>query len=462
MPLTKREFERLKPKGRGYYVSDGGNLYFFVATSGAISASYKYRHLGRQQRITFGQVSLEVARKLARDTKDLLAQGIDPKKAAEDKKAQTLTLGEFIEGRFTDWARTHQQSPQSTLAMLRDQFGHLYKRPLASLSYDDFDKWRNKSRLKNGARPAADTLNRYTTAIRRVFSYAVELRLIDEHPMTSFKKLKGEENYTPRWLTPSEEKALFKAITLRDSKRQSKEVKEWIALSDRVETLLEKDDKDELRHLPVDKLSDAPSLFCDYLHPVATLTLAAGLRRREVLNLKWSDLSQEDFSTGAVLTIRASNAKSRRERYVPIQPITLIHLNNWRRHPCAGKVLMFPNPKVLKQSGTERPMRDIDTSWDNVVTSAAKIEPSIAGIGIRALRATFGSKLVQAGVSIFQVSELMGHADVEVTKRHYAVLTLDDAKKAIRTVDPFAVLRKGLTEPPRDSNILPFKQTSDG
>ena len=102
---------------------------------------------------------------------------------------------------------------------------------------------------------------------------------------------------------------------------------------------------------------------------------------------------------------------------------------------------MFPNPVILKQSGVERAMSDIDTSWENVVKRAAKVEPSIAGIGIRALRATFDSKLVQAGVSIFQVSELMGHADVDVTKRHYAVLTLDDAKKAIRTVDPLRFKR---------------------
>ena len=38
----------------------------------------------------------------------------------------------------------------------------------------------------------------------------------------------------------------------------------------------------------------------------------------------------------------------------------------------------------------------------------------------------------------------MGHADVEVTKRHYAVLTLYDAKRAVRTVDSFAAIKDGL------------------
>jgi integrase len=460
MSLTKREFERLKPRGKGYYVPDGGNLYFYVTTTGSVTASYKYRLNGRQDRITFGAVSLEVARMLASDARDLVAQGIDPKTAAQQVKAQKLSLGEFVEGRFTEWARTHQQSPQSTLAMLKDQFGHLYKRPLGSFSFDDFDQWRNKARLKNGAKPKADTLNRYTTAIRKVFSYAMDLKLIDEHPMAGFKKLKRDADYTPRWLSENEEKALFKAIVERDRLRQKPEVKEWLELSDLAEKLVEKGDSEGLHELPLDQLTAAPCLFVDYLHPIAALTLAAGLRRREVLNLKWTDLSQEDLATGAVLTIRAATAKGRRERYVPINTFTLLQLRHWRHHPWCGQTYMFPNPTTLRRSGVERPMKDIDTSWANLVSQAAEIEPSIAGIGIRALRATFGSKLVQAGVSIFQVSELMGHADVEVTKRHYAVLTLDDAKRAIRTVDPFAAIKDGLTKAPLDSNVVPLRKVT--
>ena len=61
----------------------------------------------------------------------------------------------------------------------------------------------------------------------------------------------------------------------------------------------------------------------------ATLTLAAGLRRREVLNLKWADLSQEDLATGAALTITAATAKGRRERYAPINTVTLLQPRNW-------------------------------------------------------------------------------------------------------------------------------------
>ena len=282
--------------------------------------------------------------------------------------------------------------------------------------------------------------------------------MVAEHPLATFKKLKSDQNYTPRWLNAAEEKALFAPICERDAERQSAEVTKWIALSDSVEEFAEIGDVEELKNTAIEPLSDPPSLVCDYLNPLATITMAAGLRRREALNLRWSDVSQEDVSSGAVLTIRASNAKSRSERYIPINPATLIQLLSWRRHPLAGKELMFPNPVILKKSGIERAMSDIDTSWENVVKRAAKLEPSIAGIGIRALRATFGSKLVQAGVSIFQVSELMGHADVDVTKRHYAVLTLDDAKRAIRSVDPFAAIQDGLTKAPETSNILVFKQ----
>ena len=458
MALSKREFNSLKPKTKSYSVADGGGLNVKVQPDGRKILFLMYRINGRQRKLTFGEIPLADARSQALAAKAKIAQGIDPQEAAREAKLQKVTLGDFIEGRFSDWARTHQQAPQSTLAMLKDQFGHLYQRPLNALSYDDFDHWRNNARLKSGAKPKAESLNRYTTAIRKVFSYARDLGLIAEHPLATFKKLKSDQNYTPRWLNAAEEKALFGAICERDVERRSAEVTNWITLSDRIEELAEMGDLDELKNTTLNLLSDPPSLVCDYLHPLATITLAAGLRRREALNLRWSDISQEDASAGAVLTIKASNAKSRRERYIPINPMTLLQLQSWRKHSLAGKELMFPNPVILKKFGVERAMSDIDTSWENVVKRAAKVEPSIAGIGIRALRATFGSKLVQAGVSIFQVSELMGHADVDVTKRHYAVLTLDDAKKAIRTVDPFAALQEGLTKAPDASNILAFQK----
>ena len=114
--------------------------------------------------------------------------------------------------------------------------------------------------------------------MRKVFSYAVDLKVIDQHPMAGFKKLKRDEEYTPRWLSESEEKALFRAMAERDRLRQRPEVREWLRLSDLAEKLAEHGDNAGLHELPLEQLNATPCLFSDYLHPIATLTLAAGLR----------------------------------------------------------------------------------------------------------------------------------------------------------------------------------------
>ena len=122
MALSKREFNSLKPKTKSYSVADGGGLNVKVQPDGRRILFLMYRINGRQRKLTFGEIPLADARSQALAAKAKIAQGIDPQVAAREAKLQKVTLGDFIEGRFSDWARTHQQAPQSTLAMLRDQF----------------------------------------------------------------------------------------------------------------------------------------------------------------------------------------------------------------------------------------------------------------------------------------------------------------------------------------------------
>ena len=56
---------------------------------------------------------------------------------------------------------------------------------------------------------------------------------------------------------------------------------------------------------------------------------------------------------------------------------------------------------------------------------------------IHTFRRTFGSLLVQQGVSIFTVSKLLGHSSVTVTETHYAHLVdanLRDGVEALESI----------------------------
>ena len=53
------------------------------------------------------------------------------------------------------------------------------------------------------------------------------------------------------------------------------------------------------------------------------------------------------------------------------------------------------------------------------------------------LRRTFGSRLVQKGVPVYHVSQLLGHTNVQPTQRWYLSLNLDAYKEAVRSIDDF-------------------------
>ena len=67
---------------------------------------------------------------------------------------------------------------------------------------------------------------------------------------------------------------------------------------------------------------------------------------------------------------------------------------------------MFPGPGV-------EPMRDIKTAWSSLMT-AAKID----GFRFHDCRHHFASRLVQAGVDLNTVRELLGHGDIRMTLRY--------------------------------------------
>ena len=71
---------------------------------------------------------------------------------------------------------------------------------------------------------------------------------------------------------------------------------------------------------------------------------------------------------------------------------------------------------------------------------AAKIEPAIT---LTRLRKTYGSLLLNAGVSIDVVAKAMGHSDTRITRRHYGRLLQKTIDDQVRNALPeFGVSRK--------------------
>ena len=127
------------------------------------------------------------------------------------------------------------------------------------------------------------------------------------------------------------------------------------------------------------------------------LALNTGLRRGELLG---ADLGRRR-PDGARVTVAGATAKTGLTRYVPLNSEAIDTLRTWRLRAGEDPARMpsvFPGP----DGG---PMFSLKTAWKPIATAA-----KLRDFTFHDLRHTFASKLVQAGVDLNTVRELLGHA----------------------------------------------------
>ena len=154
-----------------------------------------------------------------------------------------------------------------------------------------------------------------------------------------------------------------------------------------------------------------------YLQDLIRFALNTGLRVGEVFSLPWSNV---DLKKG-ILTVFSPKTEKLRE--VPINAETRKVLEAW----CLGKKneLVFYNPETGKR------FVDLKAGFALACTKA-KIE----GVTWHTLRHTFASRLVNSGVDIVTVKELLGHSSISVTMR-YAHTNFDSKRAAVEKLDGF-------------------------
>ncbi|MCL6622026.1 MAG: site-specific integrase [Syntrophobacterales bacterium] len=140
--------------------------------------------------------------------------------------------------------------------------------------------------------------------------------------------------------------------------------------------------------------------------------LLTGLRKANVLNLKWSQIDLAHAS----LHIPAEEAKGGRDLRLPLAAEAVQLLAGLPRHPESEYVF-------CKEDG--RPYRDIYSGFRLAVKKAGLLD-----VTIHTLRHTVGSHLVMNGVDLATVKDLLGHRDIRTTLR-YAHLAQDHKRKAI-------------------------------
>ena len=152
---------------------------------------------------------------------------------------------------------------------------------------------------------------------------------------------------------------------------------------------------------------------CDHLKGIIILALNTGMRKGEILYLRWNDV---DFDK---LFIFIKTSKSGVARKVPMNAMVVESLKKIKRE----SDYVFCNPK------TKERIKDVKTAF-----KAACRRAGINDLRFHDLRHTAATYMVTGGVDLVTVAEILGHADIKMTMR-YAHPTPENKRKAVNVLD---------------------------
>ncbi len=221
------------------------------------------------------------------------------------------------------------------------------------------------------------TVNREIALLRHMMAVAIEDQKISINPARGGPGLKAfREVARERYLEMAEIKSLFDAIQARITKNEHQ---------------------------------GTARKYWQYLRTSVTVALHTGMRKGEILGLRWSQINWEGQN------IFLSKTKNGDTRRVPLDSITRHELTE-HKTSVKNEELVFPS---FDNDGNVVPLSDVKTAFKQALKDAG-----ISDFHFHDLRHTFASHYVMKGGSVFTLSKILGHRDIKMTQR-YAKLSPD-------------------------------------
>jgi site-specific recombinase XerD len=318
-----------------------------------------YYHKGRRRRKKIG-TSKKLAETVLNDVQVKIV------------KKEFLGIVEEKKILFEDFMETYKEYSKANKALnsynrdlislnsLKPVFGQSYLFEIASQMIEEY----KARRLKDKVKPA--TINREVSCLRHIFNKAIEWDVVNRNPAKGVKLLK-EPPGRIRYLDVEEIERLLKAI------------------------------------------DSIPRGAGKYLKPIVIIAINTGLRKQEILKLKWKNI---DFNERKITVHRT---KTNDIRVMPMNESIYQELKKVPQHSESDYV--FCNKQGI-------PYGNVRKSFESAL-SIAKIKD----FRFHDLRHTFASHLVMNGSDIRTVQQLMGHKEIKMTMRysHLSKAHLQDA-----------------------------------
>lgn len=269
-------------------------------------------------------------------------------------KAKRILFSEMVEKYLSKYEKLRGRT---SLTRLMPVFGQLTLAEITTERISDY----HRDRLKV-VKPA--TVYQELSLMRRMFNVARrEWKWVRDNPVADLSFSVGNKNARERWLNYEEEKRLL-----------------------------------DCAGNPV------------WLRPVLVFALHTGMRRGEIISLKWTDV---DFPRRLVRVLKSKNGE---KRSVPMSKTVYELLRGQNIRDISGRV--FPVSARCLRQGFEK----------------AVDRAGLQDFTFHDLRHTFATRLVQNGAELYKVKELLGHKSISMTMR-YSHHCPDSLRSSIEILD---------------------------
>ena len=147
---------------------------------------------------------------------------------------------------------------------------------------------------------------------------------------------------------------------------------------------------------------------------IITLFLLSGIRVSELVGLDYQDI---DLVNKTFLVTRKGRKQTILHMGQQLHDRFAIYFNEgeWK-----------PNTPLFTKCGHRLTVRSVE----NIVKKYAKVAAPLKKISPHKLRSTYGTNLYKATNDIYVVADVLGHKDINTTKKHYAAISDDIRIKA--------------------------------
>ena len=166
------------------------------------------------------------------------------------------------------------------------------------------------------------------------------------------------------------------------------------------------------------KLLNACTDDSAYLKPIIICALHTGMRKSEILTLEWQNI---DIENDIITILTQKNGK---KSYIPIS--NTLKKEFLKLYQKKTSEYVFINPR------TNLPYKDIHRSYNTVLKRA-----DIEDFTFHSLRHTACTRLIESGVPLDVVKEIMRHSDIAITLEVYNHINQDRKINAIKILENY-------------------------